>query len=164
MAFNSNNILIQNISGADLRTFHIGFDFGKYRNEEFAEKLMDTIVDFAFGYHTGILKQYNRRKLKEAAKSIYKVKGFNEVKKIYLDDNSELFDCELKIEDKYLKRGEFGEMILHLILRDNFESLPLLSKIHFKDTDSAVVHGFDIIHIGTDSDRHSFFCARANQG
>lgn len=150
MAFNSNDILTQQILGSDLRTYCVGFDFGEYRNDEFTEKLMDSIVDFAFGYHTGILKQYDRRKLKEAAKSIYKVRGFSEVRKIYIDNDSEIFDCELKIEDKYLKRGEFGEMILHLILRDNFESVPLLSKIHFKDTDSAVVHGFDIIHIGVD--------------
>jgi len=150
MTFSSNNILIQKISGSDLRAYCVGYDFGKYRNDEFTEKLMDVIVDFSFGYHTGILKQYDRRKLKEAAKSIYKVRGFTEVKKIYIDEDSEIFDCELKIEDKYLKRGEFGEMILHLILRDNFESIPLLSKIHFKDTDSAAVHGFDIIHIGND--------------
>lgn len=128
----------------------MGFDLGLYRNDEFTEKLMDTIVDFAFGYHTGILKQYDRRKLKEAAKSIYKVTGFSEIKKIYVDDESEIFDCELSVEDKYLKRGEFGEMILHLILRDNFDTVPLLSKMHFKDTDSATVHGFDIVHIGDD--------------
>ena len=35
--------------------------------------------------------------------------------------------------EKYKKRGEFGELILHLILRDFFETVPLLSKIYFKD-------------------------------
>lgn len=150
MTFDSNNIIVQHISEANLRTYYVGFDFKRYRNDELTDKLMDTIVDFAFGYHTGILKQYNRRKLIEAAKSIYKIKAFQETKKIYLDDDAEIHDCELKIEDKYLKRGEFGEMLLHLILRDFFETVPLLSKIHFKDTDSATVHGFDIIHIGPD--------------
>lgn len=155
MAFESHRIITQHISEANLRTYYVGFDLELYRNEELAEKLMDTIVDFAFGYHTGILKNYDRRKLKEAAKSIYKIKSFSETKKIYIDDNSEIFDCELTPENKYLKRGEFGEMILHLILRDFFNTVPLLSKIHFKDTDSAVIHGFDIIHVGEDPNSES---------
>ena len=88
--------------------------------------------------------------LKEAAKAIYKISAYSGAKKIYLDDDSQIHDCELTPENKYLKRGEFGEMILHLILRDFFDSIPLVSKIHFKDTDNAVIHGFDIVHIGKD--------------
>ncbi|MDO8999671.1 MAG: DUF1837 domain-containing protein [Bacteroidota bacterium] len=160
MAFESQHIITQHISQADLRTYFIGFDFGKYRNEAFTEILMDTIVDFAFGYHTGILKKYDRRKLKEAAKSIYNIKEFKDVKWTYVDNDSELSDCEIKAEEKYLKRGEFGELILHLLLRDFIETVPLLSKIHFKDTDGAVVHGFDLVHIGpdlSDSSKNSLY-------
>ena len=150
MNFNSPSIINQEIISSELRTFYVGFDFGRYQNHELTEVLMDVIVDFAFGYHTGILKKYNRRILKEAAKAIYRIDEYREVKWVYVDENSELSDCELKAEKKYLKKGEFGEMILHLLLRDFFGTEPLLSKIHFKDTDNAVVHGFDIVHIGKD--------------
>lgn len=53
-------------------------------------------------------------KLTDAAKSIYKIDSFQKVKDIY--DNNGAIDDDL--EDKYLRRGEFGELILHLLLRD----------------------------------------------
>jgi len=149
-AFNSEYVIIEHISEVNLKTYYVGFDFGRYRYDAFSEKLMDAIVDFAFGYHTGILKQYNRNKLKEAAKAIYRIKEYADVKTLYVDDDSELSDDALQIEDKYIKRGEFGELILHLLLRDFIKTVPLLSKIYFKDTDGATVHGFDAVHIGPD--------------
>lgn len=150
MIFNSSNVLVQKISEAQLRTYYIGFDLGICQINSFSEILMDAIVDFAFGYHTGILKQYDRRKLKEAAKAIYNIKEYSDVKWTYIDDDSLLVDDEIKAQKKYLKRGEFGELILHLILRDYFKTIPLLSKIFFKDTDGLTVHGFDSVHIGPD--------------
>ncbi|MDD2983183.1 MAG: DUF1837 domain-containing protein [Crocinitomicaceae bacterium] len=150
MNFNSHTVINTKKQGAQLQLFYLGFDFGRYRNEELTDLLMDVIVDFSFGYHTGILKKYDRRILIEAAKSVYRIDVFSEVKWVYVDEDSELSDCDLKAERKYLKKGEFGEMILHLLLRDFFDTQPLLSKIHFKDTDNAVVHGFDIVHIGKD--------------
>ncbi len=150
MRFNSQTVINQQKHGSNLHVYYVGFDFGRYLNEELTEVLMDVIVDFAFGYHTGILKNYDRRILKEAAKAIYRIDEFKEVKWVYVDNNSELSDSELETESKYLKKGEFGEMILHLLLRDFFNTEPLVSKIHFKDTDNAVVHGFDIVHIGKD--------------
>jgi hypothetical protein len=149
MAFNSHTV-INTLVEDNLRVYYLGFDLGRYLNEEFTELLMDVIVDFAFGYHTGILKKYDRRIIKEAATAIYRIDEYQQIKWLYVDEDSELSDCELKEEKKYLKKGEFGEMILHLLLRDFFDTEPLLSKIHFKDTDNAVVHGFDIVHIGKD--------------
>lgn len=147
---NSKNIIHQHFEQADLRTYFVGFDFGEFRYDALTELLMDSIVDFAFGYHTGILKQYDRRKLIEAAKSIYNIKEYQEVKAIYVDSDDCLNDCEIDLKDKYLKRGEFGELILHVLLRDFVDTIPLVSKIHFKDTDGATVHGFDLVHIGPD--------------
>lgn len=154
MYFNASTV-INHSEYNNTNVFYVGFDLGRYQNIELTEILMDVIVDFAFGFHTGILKTYNRKILKEAAKAIYKIDAFKEVKWVYVDSNSELLDCEIKAENKYLKKGEFGEMILHLLLRDFFHTQPLISKIHFKDTDNAVVHGFDIVHIGKDIKIHT---------
>lgn len=150
MTFDSNHIINQAVAESGFRAYFVGFDLQRYRNDELTEKIMDTIVDFAFGYHTGILKTYNRQQLKEAATAIYKIDSYKSMRQVYLNEDAQLFDCELTAEKKYLKRGEFGEMILHLILRDFFGSTPLVSKLHFKDTDGGVVHGFDVVHIGTD--------------
>lgn len=141
------NIITEHISEAGFKTYFVGFDMGIYRNEELSEILLDSLVDFAFGYHTGILKTYDRRKLKEAARSIYSIDNYTNYKTKYIDAGRCLND---DVPDKYLKRGEFGELILHVLSRDFIKTLPLLSKIYFKDSDGMNVHGFDLVHIGPD--------------
>ena len=49
--------------------------------------------------------------------------------------------------NNFKRRGEFGELVLHLLLRDFCGTIPLISKIYFKDTRNAAVHGFDGIHV-----------------
>lgn len=49
--------------------------------------------------------------------------------------------------DKYKSRGEFGELILHAILRDFFNATPAVSKIYYKDSDNDTVKGFDSVHV-----------------
>ncbi|PVU82262.1 DUF1837 domain-containing protein [Cellulomonas sp. WB94] len=49
--------------------------------------------------------------------------------------------------DKYRRRGEFGELILHAALIDFFGAQPAVSKIYYKDSDNDTVKGFDSVHI-----------------
>ena len=49
--------------------------------------------------------------------------------------------------DKYKNRGEFGELLLHIILRQIYGSIPAISKIYFKDAVNNTVKGFDAVHI-----------------
>lgn len=49
--------------------------------------------------------------------------------------------------EKYTKRGEFGELLLHAICRDIFNSEPAISKITFKDSANDTVKGFDSVHV-----------------
>ena len=44
-----------------------------------------------------------------------------------------------------------------MLLRDFYDSLPLLSKIYFKDSDGHTVHGFDAVHIAPDINDKSKF-------
>ena len=44
-----------------------------------------------------------------------------------------------------------------MLLRDFYNSLPLLSKIYFKDSDGHTVHGFDAVHIAPDINDKSKF-------
>lgn len=147
--FGSEKVITQHVSEADLKTYFVGFDLGKYRYDELVDSILDAIVDFAFGFHEGNkTTEYSRRKLREAAKSIYNIKEFKKIKKIYVDENSEIGDDDES--NKNLKRGEFGELILHLLLRDFHKTIPLIAKIYFKDSDGAPVHGFDAVHIQPD--------------
>lgn len=49
--------------------------------------------------------------------------------------------------EKYSKRGEFGEVLLHIILRDFYNSIPAVSKMYYKDGPNETVKGFDAVHI-----------------
>ena len=148
--FNSNPIINEIISNVNLKAYMVGFDLndsGKktYRLDKLIGILTDVIPEFAFGLHQGSLTENTKlvSKIKDAAKSIYKVNAFNEVCEIYLK-NGFLDDDD---ERKYMRRGEFGELILHLLLRDFHNTIPLISKIYFKDSYGHAVHGFDAIHI-----------------
>ncbi|WP_461642038.1 HamA C-terminal domain-containing protein [Labilibaculum euxinus] len=148
--FNSEKIISHRINEAEISTFLVGFDLNdegekKYRLKPLIEKLTHVIHEFAFGFHEGGSTDNTETlsRLTEAAKSIYKIGSFQKIKDIYVNDG-ELDD---DIEDKYLRRGEFGELILHLLLRDFHKTIPLLSKIYFKDSFGTTVHGFDAVHI-----------------
>jgi hypothetical protein len=49
--------------------------------------------------------------------------------------------------DKYSRRGEFGELILHGVLRQEFGTEAAVSKFWFKDSKNDTVKGFDVIHV-----------------
>lgn len=121
--FGSNKVIEERVSEAKLRVFDAGFDQSIYRLKPFADVIMKVLPEFALGYETeGILDTDIYERLKKAAEIMYKT-------------------------DKYKSRGEFGELILHLLLRDFCETTPLISKIYFKDAKNVAVHGFDAIHV-----------------
>jgi hypothetical protein len=49
--------------------------------------------------------------------------------------------------DRYQRRGEFGELLLHAIIRENFATEPAISKMFFKDAANDTVKGFDAVHV-----------------
>ena len=156
--FNSQNVITEHISNADLKAYFVGFDLGQYRYDPLVEKIMTAIVDFSFGFHEGILKTYTIKEIKRAACLIYKIDPFDpqrpECQEKY-PENHKTKPGELKYKDKndwydkkYANRGEFGELILHLLLRDYLKTQPLVSKIFAKDSPGVPPHGFDSVHIG----------------
>ena len=121
--FRSELVLEEKISEATLRAYHVGFEQNKFRLEPLVDLLVNVIPEFAFGYHEGdVLLTDVVNKLRDAARLIYST-------------------------DNYENRGEFGEIVLHLLLRDFCETKPLISKIYFKDARNNTVKGFDGIHI-----------------
>jgi len=149
--FNSEKIIIQRISEDDLEAYFVGYDIDenltkRYRLKELVDLLQKVIPEFAFGYHEG--KEIGLNKIWdvvcEAANSIYSISDFEETRKIYMAGG---FIPDDSVDKKYLRRGEFGELILHLLLREFHNTIPLLSKIYFKDSDGSTVHGFDAVHV-----------------
>ena len=49
--------------------------------------------------------------------------------------------------EKFENRGEFGELLLHAIIRETYNTLPAISKIYYKDGPNETVKGFDAVHV-----------------
>ncbi|SJN39678.1 hypothetical protein FM115_08280 [Marinilactibacillus psychrotolerans 42ea] len=115
--------------------------------DKFNSELFDDIPAFAFG--ANIMDNKLREEgivptVREAMKKMYAIPEIQEAQKEYLDSTS--------TEDKYLRRGEFGELILYHLLHEYFDAEALISKIYFKDSAGIPAHGFDAVHVDLQSE------------
>lgn len=100
------------------------YEGGRWRAAELADLLFDYLPEFALeyteleGFHAGT----GRRQLRRAARTMY-------------------------ASDKFQRRGEFGELLLHAVCREIYRSSPAISKIFFKGSVNETVHGFDSVHV-----------------
>lgn len=51
------------------------------------------------------------------------------------------------MSDKYHKRGEIGELILHVVCREVFKTYPAITKYFYKDSSNNTVKGIDAVHV-----------------
>ena len=118
-----------------------------YMLEEFADAIISAIPEYVFAsYKNSEVNSLNAvDKLREAARSIYKIKEFELARRYYLYKDEEAMR-ELQLS-AYKNRGEFGELLLHMLLRDFKGTIPLISKVYFKDSSGVPAHGFDAVHI-----------------
>ncbi len=104
-----------------------GYDQERWRAEELATHLCRWLPEWALRYgerpETATMMEMARR----AALKVY-------------------------ASDAYKGRGEFGELMLHAVIRHEFETDIAVSKIFFKDRANDTVKGFDCVHISQASD------------
>lgn len=100
------------------------YESGKWRAKDFAEYLIEWLPEFALKFSE--FENFNgvtgRRLLKNAAHSLY---------------------TTIKSEN----RGEFGEILLHALVREHFDSKPAVSKVFYKTSSNDTVKGFDAVHL-----------------
>lgn len=101
-----------------------GFERGLWRNDQLADHVMEWLPEFVLDYSelSEISHANALRMTKKAAKIVYQTK-------------------------KYGLRGEFGEVLLHIAIRQVYETLPAISKIYYKSAVNETVKGFDAVHI-----------------
>ncbi len=101
-----------------------GFERGEWRNDQLADHVMEWLPEFALSYSE--LKEighHNAIKMtKKAARIVYKT-------------------------EKYGSRGEFGEILLHIAIRQIYQTIPAVSKIYYKSSVNETVKGFDAVHV-----------------
>lgn len=101
-----------------------GFENGEWRGQRLADNLFNCIPDFCLSYS----------EVHEVDSTEWMDKLRKSVAMIY---NS----------PKYKNRGEFGELLLHYILKDFYKTIPAISKMYFKDGPNETVKGFDAVHV-----------------
>ena len=102
----------------------VGYEQTIWRREQFADHILEWLPEFALSpKESASLRTNNAVTLiRKAARSIYAT-------------------------DKYRRRGEFGELILHILMRQVFHTIPAISKIYYKDSANDTIKGFDAVHV-----------------
>jgi hypothetical protein len=119
------NVRIHNIDiQPSLSGLCVGYERGEWRANQLADHVMEWLPEFALtASECATFAHHNATKLiRSAAKRVYDSKKFE-------------------------KRGEFGEVLLHIAIRQVFDSLPAISKIYYKSANNDTVKGFDAVHI-----------------
>ncbi|WP_343315431.1 DUF1837 domain-containing protein [Brucella sp. BE17] len=99
-----------------------GFDGAKWRCDKFAFHLAEWLPDYALRedelavHHGNSLLKHN-----QAAIRVY-------------------------TSSKYENRGEVGEIALHAICRDFFETVPISPRVFYKSASNDVIKAFDMVH------------------
>jgi len=102
--------------------FCAGFDGGTWRCKEFAFHLAEWLPDYALReeelsfHHGNSLLKHN-----QAAVRVY-------------------------TSDKYENRGEVGEIALHAICRDFYNTIPISPRVFYKSASNDVIKAFDMVH------------------
>ena len=108
-----------------LRTVCAGFEAGEWRSSGLSKYLIrDCLLDFALTYDEkqAINAENAGRQLAEAAAWLYAT-------------------------PKYKSRGEIGELLLHVIMKQFYGGRPIIAKVYFKDAANDTVKGFDSVHV-----------------
>ncbi len=101
-----------------------GFERGEWRNDQLADHVMEWLPEFALTYsELNDIGHHNAvRMTKKAAITVYQT-------------------------EKYGLRGEFGELLLHIAIRQIYHTVPAVSKIYYKCAVNKTVEGFDAVHV-----------------
>ena len=108
----------------DLHGVCAGFESRQWRKDQLVDYLFEYLPEFALTYS-----------------EFEKLTGENVVAKI------RQITASIYQSEKFENRGEFGELLLHAIIRETYNTLPAISKIYYKDGPNETVKGFDAVHV-----------------
>lgn len=119
----SNDCIIQRHNRPYHKSYYVGYVNDQYDWDRLLDIMMRSLVDFVYGFHKNAL---------DPKEAIYTFK--RALRK--------LSDTEARLKST----GEVGELLLHIILRNFFHTVPLLQKIYIKHNKNDPVKGIDIVH------------------
>jgi hypothetical protein len=115
-----------------------GYERGVWRATQLADHVMEWLPEFALNWsELRALGHANAvALLRRAANAVYQT-------------------------EKFHRRGEFGELLLHIAIRQVFGSVPAISKIYYKSAVNDTVKGFDAVHVVGPADRMELWLGEA---
>ena len=108
----------------DLHGVCAGFESRQWRKDQLVDYLFEYLPEFALTYSEfeKLTGENVVAKMRQVVMSIYQ-------------------------SEKFKNRGEFGELLLHAIIRETYKTIPAISKIYYKDGPNETVKGFDAVHV-----------------
>ena len=108
----------------DLHGVCAGFESRQWRKDQLVDYLFEYLPEFALTYSEldNLTGENMVAKMRQVVMSIYQ-------------------------SEKFKNRGEFGELLLHAIIRETYKTIPAISKIYYKDGPNETVKGFDAVHV-----------------
>lgn len=122
--------------------------FLQYVYDNFADTFSENILEYAFAY-AEIPRNQITRMQREAARSLMKLYEVQKLHEYLINDIPES-DWDKDFLKWYRRKGVFGEIVLHMLLKEFKNTIPLISKMYFKDSFSQEAKGFDAVHVSED--------------
>ncbi len=146
-------VLVLKVDEQDVNTIFMNTDIDSsgrlhYVYDEFAKAFSNNVLEYAFAY-ADIPRSEITQKQREAAQSLLKLHEVQKLRQYFIDGTLET-EWEPNFLKWYRKKGVFGEVILHLNLKDFKDTIPLISKLYFKDSFAQEAKGFDAVHVSED--------------
>ena len=149
--FDKSNLIEITIDEDDLMSFLVNMDIDdngspKYPGDSLARLILRVLPEYVFEWHEGVSLVDAMAKVSEAANRLYDTDPYKTMREYYVKGNTsqEIVDKVKELEEN--NRGEFGELLLHLLLRDFKGTKSLMSKVYFSDSRGVPAHGFDAVH------------------
>ena len=149
----STGVFILKVDEEDVNTILLNTDINdqgllQYAYDNFADAFSENILEYAFAY-ADIPRNQITKKQREAAQSLMKL---HEIKQLrdYLENGIPEGEWDKTFLKWYRNKGVFGEIILHMLLKEYKNTIPLISKMYFKDSFSQEAKGFDAVHVSED--------------
>lgn len=146
-------VLVLKIDEEDVNTVLLNTDVNsdgslQYAYDNFASVFSENILEYAFAY-AEIPRDQITKKQREAAQSLLKLYEVDKLREYFENDIPEE-EWDPTFLRWYEKKGVFGEIVLHMILKEFKNTIPLVSKMYFKDSFSQEAKGFDAVHVSKD--------------
>ena len=109
--------------GFPVSSYCAGFELKAWRCNELADHFIEWLADYALKEDELAISHGNMYvRLREAAARVYK-------------------------SENYKKRGEIGEIALHAICREFFDTIPITPRVFYLTSSNEVVKSFDSVHV-----------------